>query len=197
MFKMEADMKSEETKERIIHETIQLIKEMKGEIEKVTIRKIADKAQVGVGLINHYFKSKDNLIQISVQRIIKQVVTTFEVTDIARLKPMELTKTVACQVVDFLMENLQISKVSILEDLNNPKEKDNSIQTAIGFAYCMSGGVDLERYRKKAFFLLSILQESFLRKDVLYSNIGVDFENEEQRKQYINDIIEMIMGGMA
>lgn len=190
-------MKSEETKERIIHETIQLIKEMKGEIEKVTIRKIADKAQVGVGLINHYFKSKDNLIQISVQRIIKQVVTTFEVTDIARLKPMELTKTVACQVVDFLMENLQISKVSILEDLNNPKEKDNSIQTAIGFAYCMSGGVDLERYRKKAFFLLSILQESFLRKDVLYSNIGVDFENEEQRKQYINDIIEMIMGGMA
>jgi hypothetical protein len=84
--------------------------------------------------------------------------------------------------------------ISILGDLSSPQVNDNSIRTAHGFAYCMSYGIDSEKYIKKAFFLLTILQESFLRKGVLYSNIGVDFFDKKQRDNYIDSIVDMVMG---
>jgi AcrR family transcriptional regulator len=42
-----------------------------GDIKKITIRRIAEEAGVGVGLINHYFETKDNLIEVCVQKIKK------------------------------------------------------------------------------------------------------------------------------
>ncbi|MGO1033510.1 TetR/AcrR family transcriptional regulator, partial [Clostridioides difficile] len=32
------------------------------DIEEITVRKIAERANVGVGLINYHFKTKDNLL---------------------------------------------------------------------------------------------------------------------------------------
>lgn len=186
-------MKSEQTKENIIRQTIELIEECDGDISLITIRKIAQRAQIGVGLINHYFGSKEHLIEICVQQIIKGVVYSFKLKNCDGKTPKEVTKYVARHVMDFLMENRQISKLSILGDLNSPEAKDNSISTAFAFAHCMSGGIDPTTQIKKAFVLVSLLQESFLRRDILMENIGVDFYNKNQRDDYINDMINMIM----
>lgn len=195
MFKKEyIRLKAEKTKQLIMEVTISLIKETGGNVEHLTIRKIAEKANIGVGLINHYFESKDKLIELCVQNIIGDIVHSFRIEEGIAMKPIDLTKSVVKQVVDFLMENEQVSKISILSDLKNPKERDNSIDTAFGFAYCMSGGVNPDKYLKKAFYLLAILQESFLRKNVLTKNIGVDFYNKEQRDNYIEEMIDIIMG---
>ncbi|MFA9377028.1 MAG: TetR/AcrR family transcriptional regulator [Lachnotalea sp.] len=187
--------KADHTKKLIIEQTILLMKETDGNIELLTIRSIAARAHVGVGLINHYFESKKKLIEICVQTMIGGVVHSFKLEKSDGMKPIDMTKHVAMQVADFLMENKQISKVSILGDMKNPKEKDNSIDTALGFAYCMSGGQNPKKYMKKAFYLLSILQEAFLRKDVLVQNIGVDFYDKKQRDCYIEEIIDIIIGG--
>ena len=53
-------MKSKVTKEKIITQTIELIQESNGLTENITIRKIAEKANVSVGLINHYFGAEDH-----------------------------------------------------------------------------------------------------------------------------------------
>lgn len=190
-----AEMKSEETKERIILETIALIQEMNGDIEKVTIRKIAEKAQIGIGLINHYFESKDRLIDLCVQRIINQVVHSFKIKDVTEKTTTEITKIAANHVMDFLMSNIQIARVSIVGDLSNPQVGDNSMQTAKGFAYCMSGGTHLEAYMARAFYLMSIMQESFLRRDNLVSTIGVNLNIKSQREAYMNEVVDMVMGG--
>lgn len=47
-----------EIKDKIINVTIDLIKEANGNIDKITIREIAKRAEIGVGLINYHFKSK-------------------------------------------------------------------------------------------------------------------------------------------
>lgn len=188
-------MKSEVTKELIMEQTIHLINEMNGELEEITIRKIAQRANIGVGLIHHYFYSKDHLIEMCVQRIIHNVVHSFQVEGFEVLEPLYRTKLVAIQVVKFLMENQSISRISILGDMKEPKEKDNTVGTAIGLAYCMaSDGGSYSSYLKKAFLLVSILQVSFLRKNMLQHEIGVDFYEESQRNEYINSIVEMVMG---
>lgn len=186
-------MKSEQTKENIIQQTILLIEKYNGDTSQITIRKIAEQAQIGIGLINHYFGSKDHLIEICVQQIIVEVVRSFKLENCAGMTPKEITKCTAIQVADFLMNHMQISRLSILGDLNTPKVKDNSISTVYAFAHCMSGGIKTDKYIKKAFFLVSILQESFLRKDVLVHNMGIDFYDKNQRDDYINNIIDILM----
>lgn len=188
-------MKSEDTKELIMNQTIQLINELNGDVAEITIRKIAQRANIGVGLIHHYFKSKDQLIEVCVQRIIHNVVYYFRVEGFDELEPLQRTKLVATQVVKFLMENQSISKISILDEMKEPKEKDNTVGTAIGLAYCMaSDGKTYLNYLKKAFVLVSILQVSFLRRNRLSEEMGIDFYEENQRNEYINSMVDMVMG---
>lgn len=183
-------MKSDISKENIIQQTICLIQESDGIIENITIRKIAERAQVGVGLINHYFNSKENLMEICVQTIISGVIGAFRPSVIESRDSKEITKSVAKQVIDFLMDNQQISKVSILGDLKHPKAIDNTMKTVLGFATHLSGGQITQEYKVNAFMITSALQEAFLRKDCLKDSLGIDFYDKEQRDLFIDHIIE-------
>ena len=59
-------------KEKIIAVTTELINENQGDLNMVTARKIADRAKVGLGLINYHFGSKERLITECVQKIINE-----------------------------------------------------------------------------------------------------------------------------
>lgn len=183
-------MKSDVTKENILQQTICLIQESNGISESITIRKIAERAGVGVGLVNHYFDSKEKLIEICVQTMISGVISAFRPALGDGRDPIEITKSVAKQVMDFLMENQQISKVSILGDLKQPKAMDNTMKTVLGFDSCLSGGQITEEHKRRAFMITTVLQEAFLRKDLMKEGFGVDFYNKEQRGQFIDDVIE-------
>ena len=183
-------MKSERTKENIIQQTISLIKETNGAAEDITIRKIAERAGVGVGLINHYFQSKDHLIEVCVQTIISEVINSFRPEACESNEPIEITKCVAKQVMDFLMDNKQISRVSILSDLKQPSVTDNTMKTVLSFAKSLSGGQLTDKHLISSFMIISVLQEAFLRMGILKECIGVDFNSKEQRDNFIDYIIE-------
>ncbi len=187
-------MKSDITKENIIRHTICLIQETDGMPENITIRKIAERAGVGIGLINHYFGSKDKLIEICVQTIISGVINAFSPNLREGGDSIETTKSVAKQVMDFLMKNQQISKISILGDLKQPKSLDNTMKTVLGFGACLSGGQTTEKHKINAFMITAVLQEAFLRKDLLQDSFGIDFYDKEQRDQFINCIVERFGG---
>ena len=181
------------TKEKIIEQTIALIKENNGDTDKVTIRKIAERSKLSIGLMNHYFESKEKLLEVCVQTIISGVVTSFKPELCESSGPSEVLKCVAKQVMDFLMENPQISRISILGDLTSPKETDNTMGTVMGFAKSIPSDRPLETRLRDAFMLTAILQESFLRKDVLKRTLGIDFYIKSERDAYIDLIIEKVM----
>ncbi len=183
-------MKSDITKENIIRQTISLIQETDGSSEHITIRKIAGKMGVGVGLINHYFGSKDNLMEVCVQTIISEVIHAFQPRLCDGEDPVELTKCVAKQVMDFLMNNRQISKISILGDLKQPKLLDNTMKTVLGFGSRLSGGHITERHKTAAFMITAVLQEAFLRKDLMKDSFGIDFYDKGDRDRFIDSIVE-------
>lgn len=187
-------MKAEKTRGNIIHQTIELIKESSGDIEAITIRRIAERAGVGIGLIHHYFRSKDFLIEVCVQTIIEEVIHSFRPEACESSDPIEITKCVAKQVMDFLMENRHISKVSILADFNRPSVSDNTIKTVMGFGRSLSGGRDIGPHKIHSFMITSVLQAAFLRKDLLQDCIGVDFNEKSQRDRFIDIIVERFGG---
>ena len=187
--------KSERTKESMIVTAIALIEEENGDTEKVTMRKIAARSGVSVGLINHYFSSKEILIEQCVQRIIGGVIRSFRPELSGADSRTDILKSTAKQVIDFLMENRQISRISILGDCSDPKERDNTMGTVYGIASCISQGSPSEYELQKAFLLTSMLQASFLRKDVLKQTLHIDFADKSERDRYIDTMIETIYGG--
>lgn len=183
-------MKSERTKERIIAQTIALIQESNGLTENITLRKIAEQSNVGLGLINHYFGSKENLIEECMQRIISGVIDAFHPKLVEGEDSVETTKRVAKQVMDFLMDHPEASKISILGDLEQSGERDNTMGTVRGLSRWLSGG-DMQSFHKiNSFMITAVMQVAFLRRDVLRQTLGVDFYDKGQRDALIDDLVE-------
>ena len=180
-------------KEKLIAVTTELIQEKKGNLNNITIREIAKRAKTGVGLINYHFQSKENLVDICVQRIISGVITGTK-PDMEKLSPMEKLKTSVKIPIDFLMENPDISKISILGDFTQGQENDNTFKTLTKY-YHHASGVDSSKDNFfKTVFLIHGLQGIFLRWE-LYKDT-FDFSNKIERDKLIDSLVEKIFGGI-
>ena len=187
-------MKKDETKELILRETIQLIREKDGDLSKVTARLIAERAGVSLGLINYHFSNKDNLILECTQMIINDVISSFK-PDFEGEKPdtkkrLQLT---AFQVFETLFANQALSRVSILGDLNHPEADNNTAKTMRGFMYVCGDDLPDEKKRQIAFLLVCAMQEAFLYADCSKEYLGYDFSNKSERKRFIDKQVELLI----
>lgn len=180
-----------EIKDRIIDVTVDLIKEANGDIDKITIREIAKRADIGVGLINYHFQSKKHLIDICVQRIISDVIARSK-PNMDGLSPMEKLKRSVKIPIDFIMDNPEISKISILGDLTQGQAGDNTFRTLARYDH-YANGTDLN---ENIFFTTALLihglQGIFLRRE-LYKD-RFDFSDKAQRDSLIDGVVEKLFG---
>ena len=186
---------AEQTTELILQTAETLILESDGDAERVTIRQIAERANISIGLVNYYFSSKAKLIEACVQRMIGGVVGSF----VPKLPPdagkAERLGKVAAQVADYLDKHPQISRISILGDMSAPSCKDNTIKTAYGFSKTVSRDVADADALIRSFCLTAILQSAFLRKDLLKDCIGVDWKEQAQREAFLLRVSGWLLGG--
>ena len=61
-------MGENDAKERLIDVTIKMICQGKKPSE-ITVKDITEKAEVGNGMVNYHFQSKDNLIRLAVKKV--------------------------------------------------------------------------------------------------------------------------------
>lgn len=181
---------SKEAKEKIIETTIQLLKQEGGNTQNITMRGIAETVGIGTGLINYHFGTKEKLIEICVQRIISNVISVFKPQINKADNKIDILKDVAKQVMDFLMDNQEISRVSILSDLMEPMILDNTMKTVLGFMNVLDNTE--ENTKRITYCFTLILQGIFLRKDVIKDAIGLDINNKAQRDSFIDFIIEQL-----
>ena len=187
---------AERTTELILQTAEAFIIESGGDAERVTIRQIAERANISVGLVNYYFSSKTKLMEACVQRMIGGVVGSF----VPQLPPdagkAECLGKVASQVADYLEGHPQISRISILGDLNEPNARDNTMGTTRGFSRTVSQDADDPDVMIRSFCLTAILQSAFLRKDVLKESIGVDWNDTVQREQLFQRVAGWLLCGL-
>jgi len=186
-------VKSDETRARIRDAATALICEAAGDVEKLSIRAIAERAGVGVGLVNHYFGSKENLVEVCVEAVIAGAIGAFRPDVSGCGTPAEEAVRVASLVMDFLMDNREISRISILSDMKRPKAMDNTMRTVLGLGRRLSCGEMTAAEREKAFIVVAAMQSAFLRRDVLKESIGVDLYDKAQRDAFLRRIIEGVL----
>ena len=68
--------KEQDARERIISSAIEILYEV-SDIEKITVRQIAERANVGIGTINYHFNSKDNLLSFAIGEVMANRVNEF------------------------------------------------------------------------------------------------------------------------
>ena len=179
--------------------TTELIEKHNGNIKDITARMIATKADVGLGLINYHFGSKEKLITECVQRIIGKVVTEFQMTNQYETDKERLMDC-ATNVFNFLFEHSAISRISILGDLQNYTESCNSVLTQRGFSLSLRNDISNE---DKSMFVPGYgqcvrtvaMQAAFLGSETIKQLLGYDFTKTEDRATYINKLVGILYKG--
>ncbi|MEO3944783.1 TetR/AcrR family transcriptional regulator [Gorillibacterium sp. CAU 1737] len=185
--------KSIEVKEKLISATMELLEASSGHPDAVTTRAIAEKAGVGVGLINYHFRSKELLIQECVQRVIEQVVSRFKPKQTQYESDQERLTDWAAQVFDFLTENRAISRISILGDMQEYSIQSNSVKTQQGLSYAIRETLPDSEKQWLSFLLVSVMQVAFLGSDACRERLGYDFTKPEDRRAFLSRLVSTLI----
>lgn len=186
--------KNANVKNRIIEVTTELIEQHNGNIKNITARMIAEKADIGLGLINYHFGSKEKLIMECVQRIINQVVTGFHMEQEFQTDKERLVAW-ATYVFNFLFEHSAISRVSILGDFQNYTENCNSVLTQRGFSLSLKNSISKENKSILIFILTASMQTAFLGSATVKQLLGYDLTKTKDRATYISKLVDIIFEG--
>lgn len=89
------------------------------------MRDIAQKAKVGVGLINYHFQSKEKLLDVCAQKIVTEKIVEFK-DQLNGLSEMEHIIEFSHLLLSFMINNPQFAKISILSDFADPQENNNA-----------------------------------------------------------------------
>lgn len=182
-----------DAKKAIVDATIELIQESGGNIEELTVRTIAERSNVGIGLINYHFQTKENLIEVSVQQIIGEVISKFKPDMNGNLNRIEQLKNVVKSVADFLTGNPSVARISILGDFKTPKTFDNTMQTVKGFGLSLKDVNFPDKDKTLLMFMItSVLQAVFLRRELSEELFGYHFDDKVQRDRFIDVIMNYI-----
>lgn len=190
-------MKMNSVKEKILNSTIELLGECEA-VEEVTVRDIALRADVGVGLINYHFQTKENLVNLCVQRIIGDVIQRFDqLSQSLNMEPLEKLRFLAKRNCSFLVQNKGISRISILSDIENGNFTDNTSQTINAYlpivkAVCSEKKSDKEIYLVTS-IMISAFQSAFMRGDVFMEGLELDFYEMHQRDLIVDMIIDNVI----
>ena len=112
--------------------------------------------------------------------------------------PFEKLKCLGNMTLDFLFEHYAISKISVLTDMQSPKENDNTYRTYAAYlplvAACRPDW-DESTVKRKTFCLISVMQQTFLRYETTSTILDIDLSKKENRKawhtQILHDILEV------
>ena len=185
-------------REAIIQATSSLIEEKGEQLNTITVREICKRAQVGLGLVNYYFENKEKLISLCVEKLINGIVEKFAAIreQIKDDTPFEKLNFLGNMTLDFLFDHYAVSKVSILTDMQTPKENDHTHRTYSAYLPLMAAcrpDWDESKVRRMTYCLITSMQQAFLRCDILLLTQGVNLHSKPERQEFHRQILHDLL----
>ena len=98
----------------------------------------------------------------------------------------------------FLFEHHVVSKISVLTDMQTPKDNDNTNRTYMAYLSLVAAccpDLDESSIKRKTFCLITVMQQMFLRHDTVSKLMDIDLTKKENRRawdtQILHDILEV------
>lgn len=189
-----------DSRERIVQAAMELIQEKGEQVESITVREICKRADVGLGLVNYYFGSKEKLMEVCVERLINGIVARFrEIREETKeASPFEKLLFLGNMTFEFLFSHAAVSRISVLTDIQTPKAGDNTHRTYESYlplvAACRPDW-DENTVKRKTLCLITTMQQAFLRQEVVSQMLGLDLTKPENRRAFHEQLLHDILEG--
>ena len=184
---------NEQDARQSIIDTTKAILEEVDDVEKITVRQIAERAGVGIGLINYHFKSKDNLLSIAIGDVMTKIIWSFTKTDdYSNLEPIAKLK-----VMMKALYALAGSSEKLVHFIMTREILEGNMQTPLYLVPLLKeifGNIkDDMQLRIIALQILYPIQVTGLNPDAFNLYSGIDLYNIEQRDRFIDTLIDNLI----
>ena len=190
---MRKDEKLQLTKDKLLDAAFVLMEEADDPLE-VTSRQIAAKADVKPAMINYCFGSRENLIYSAFQKQYLDFLKDKEVERVINsdLPPKEVLKKLHFVVADCLVKNHRFTQaitgyVLFKRDLS---------QESFSYAYVKKHYGDKKtdaECKLIAYEMSTMMQLIVYRKEDIKRDFGIDLDNEDELKRYIDMRIDLLL----
>ncbi|MVX64319.1 TetR family transcriptional regulator [Clostridium chromiireducens] len=189
-------MGENDAKEKLIDVTIRMICEGKKPSE-ITVKDITEKAGLGNGMVNYHFQSKDNLIRLAVKKVMN--CATKSLSEKMKSKNNETAVSrlafILKEVVNFIADNSEISKIAILDDLESNQMTAHLLGSEESYNKCLKElyGDDMHKFWVKNYLIAGYLNYIFLKAENIKNEMGFDFYNKDDREKAIENLVEELV----
>lgn len=182
----------ETTKQRMIKATKELICQGKKPSE-ITVADITEKANVGNGMVNYHFQSKDNLMREAVRDVTACAnrVLTEKIRPFATAPVEQRLAIILKEVLDFFSHNAEISKIAIIDNLENDEGIPHLLSEVTVFNDCLNELYENETRRRwmKNYIIVGFFDYIFLKAKLIKKETGFDFFNKLDRDAAVDNFV--------
>ncbi len=185
-----------EAKERILVAAMQILSQEDSDPERITVRQIAARAGVGVGLINYHFQNKDNLVKQAIDRMNGEIADQWQRSlDASIADPVERLKAMLKINASVGAGHARLARLSIqYELLRGDLEVPVVILPVLREIFGREKGE--QEIRVLAFILVTGLQVMLIREHAFRKYSGINIFDPEQREHWIDTIVDDLTRGV-
>lgn len=185
-------MPNESVKEQLIQAAIKLLTESK-DPGKITARQIVCEAKVNLAMINYYFNSKDELINLAVGKIIEKRADSLKEINRKAIPAKQKLVEFITTMSDILIEYAEITRPTI-PYLLLEGNLDTSYFILPVIRECFDNKKTEAECRIIAYQMVSFLQLAFYRLDEFAKYTGKDIMEKEERDDLIQTTVNQLIG---
>lgn len=189
-------MSENDAKERLVNVTIKMIC-MGKKPSEITVKDITEAAEVGNGMVNYHFQSKDNLIRLAVKKVMSCATKSLgeKMKDKEDEPPIKRLIIILKDVVNFIANNSEISKIAILDDLENNQAAAHLLSSEESYNKCLEDlyGDNQHKLWSKNYLIAGYINYIFLKAEKIKNETGFDFYNKEEREKAIETLADELV----
>lgn len=184
---------NEQDTRQAIMDTAKALLDETDDMEKITVRQIAKRAGVGIGLINYHFKSKDNLIRMAVGDVMSQTIRKFTKADGNSTSPPVM------RLKEMMKELYALAGTNekIIQFILSHEMRDGNMQTPLLLVPLLKQIFNEQKnemeLRILAMQILYPIQVTALNPGSFHLYSGIDLSNTEQRSQFVEVLIDNLI----
>ena len=187
------------TRDKILYATLRIIG--KEGFQNITIKKIADLAEVNIAAVNYHFGSKINVVNEAIKVLSKKLMTCFDVLDQKDIPPVERLRRFLCSYMGSALEYPDVFRSFIYSAINNCLSSDDYIVFLKKEGYEKIRGtinevglfMDNEVLVMKMIQMVGSMELPILLGENMKQMSGMDFDKVEVRNKYVELILESLL----
>ncbi|MDF2891568.1 MAG: TetR family transcriptional regulator [Clostridia bacterium] len=192
-------MDAASTRDKILHATLKIIG--KEGFQSITIKKIADLAEVNIAAVNYYFGSKTNVINEAIQVLNRKRMRCFEVLEQKDIPPVERLRRFLFDYMESAFEYPDVFRSVIYCAINNCLDSGDNIvllktdsfekiKNTINEAGLY---IDNEVLMMKLVQIIGCIQLPILLGEQMEHMSGINFNENENINKYVEIMLKSLL----